>query len=73
MAAVAPVKYLMVGYPCTPNFWQRSCSLVQSTSAMITVLLDLYSSPSLSQAGFIDLQWPHLLMGTEKERGQRCV
>jgi hypothetical protein len=55
--------------PDTPYFWHRSCSLVQSTSAMMTVLEPLYSSPSLSQAGFIDLQCPHLELGN----GGECV
>merc|ERR1719333_2077735 len=53
----------MVGKPCTPFISQSGLpSEVQSTSAMTEVLA---RSPlfhffiSLSQAGFIDLQWPH--------------
>merc|ERR1719399_1856362 len=53
----------MVGYPLTPALSQRAFpSAVQSTSAMRDVLA---RSPlfqffiSLSQSGFIRLQWPH--------------
>eukprot|EP00928_Gymnodinium_smaydae_P029407 TRINITY_DN2215_c0_g2_i1.p1 TRINITY_DN2215_c0_g2~~TRINITY_DN2215_c0_g2_i1.p1 ORF type:complete len:106 (+),score=4.67 TRINITY_DN2215_c0_g2_i1:163-480(+) len=50
----------MVGKPWTPCVSQRSLpSAVQSTSATRDVVESLYSSISLSHAGFIDLQWPH--------------
>merc|ERR1719263_188422 len=32
---------------------------VQSTSAMMMLSESEYLSPSLSQSGFMDLQWPH--------------
>mmetsp|Transcript_29323 Transcript_29323/g.98159 ORF Transcript_29323/g.98159 Transcript_29323/m.98159 type:complete len:226 (-) Transcript_29323:5-682(-) len=55
------LKYLIVGYPSTPNFSHRGLppSVVQSTSPMITFLEFSNSSPSSSQSGFIFLQCPH--------------
>merc|ERR1719510_555688 len=52
--------HLIVGKPCTPCSSQRGFpSVVQSTSATRAVLLPLYCATSLSQSGFMDLQWPH--------------
>merc|ERR1711935_385157 len=61
VAAVASVKYLMVGYPLTPILEQRSLesSLVQSTSAITAVDDSAKSFVSFSQSGFIFLQCPH--------------
>merc|ERR550514_1034810 len=52
--------YLIVGNPFTPWVSQSGFPAeVQSTSATRAVLCPAYSLISLSQAGFIDLQWPH--------------
>merc|ERR1719329_1062195 len=46
--------------PLTPTSLHKSLPpAVQSTSAMRAVLESLNSAASLSQAGFMDLQWPH--------------
>merc|ERR1719329_900396 len=46
--------------PLTPTSLHKSLPpAVQSTSAIRAVLESLNSSASLSQAGFMDLQWPH--------------
>merc|ERR1719161_240300 len=50
----------MVGKPSTPTS-SHSCfpPAVQSTSAIRMLVESLYSFISLSQSGFIFLQWPH--------------
>merc|ERR1719476_145564 len=52
--------YLIVGNPWTPLASQSGFpSVVQSTSATSAEAESLKSPISLSQAGFIFLQWPH--------------
>ena len=47
-------------HPWTPYFSHSALpDAVQSTSAMTTFWESANSSASLSQSGFIDLQWPH--------------
>ena len=47
-------------HPCTPYFSHSALpDAVQSTSPMTTFWESANSSESLSQSGFIDLQWPH--------------
>ena len=51
---------LSVGYPRTPNLSQSGLPpAVQSASAMRTLSEPSKSAASLSQSGFIFLQWPH--------------
>ena len=56
-----PVRTLSVGKLCTSNFSQMSLppGAVQSTSPAILLGWFEKASISLSQSGFIDLQWPH--------------
>ena len=50
----------LCSHPCTPYFSHSALpDAVQSTSAMTTFWESANSSESLSQSGFIDLQWPH--------------